>query len=73
MYEVDHPAYAKLGEIGREITTRVKPNAVVVFSAHWQGGRDTVLVNSGDGETGLIYEYVNVIPLTCSIDVFFFF
>lgn len=35
MEEVHHPAYSKLQEIGRQITTHVKPKAVVVFSAHW--------------------------------------
>lgn len=36
MYDVDHPVYSKLQKIGKEITTKVKPRAVVVFSAHWQ-------------------------------------
>lgn len=58
MYEPDHPAYRKLGEIGREITTKVKPKAVVVFSAHWQAGRDTIQVNTAE-KTDLIYEYVS--------------
>lgn len=61
MYQKDHPAYHKLGEIGREITTKVKPRAVVVFSAHWQGGRDTIQVNTAE-ITDLIYEYVHVWP-----------
>ncbi|KAJ5946099.1 hypothetical protein N7454_002938 [Penicillium verhagenii] len=56
MYEVDHPAYRKLGQIGREITTKVKPRAVVVFSAHWQGGKDTIYVNTAE-ETDLIYDF----------------
>ncbi|KAJ5263350.1 hypothetical protein N7478_010955 [Penicillium angulare] len=56
MYQVDHPAYRKLGEIGREITTKVKPRAVVVFSAHWQGGRDTIYVNTAE-MTDLIYDF----------------
>lgn len=55
MYDVDHPAYKKLGAIGREITTKVKPRAVVVFSAHWQGGKDTIYVNTAES-TDLIYE-----------------
>jgi hypothetical protein len=29
MENTQHPAYAKLGEVGREITTKVKPKAVV--------------------------------------------
>lgn len=57
MFNVEHPAHKKLGQIGREITTKVKPRAVVVFSAHWQGGRDTVYVNTAEN-TDLIYEYV---------------
>ncbi|KAJ5787603.1 Extradiol ring-cleavage dioxygenase class III enzyme subunit B [Penicillium paradoxum] len=56
MYEVDHPAYRKLSEIGREITTKVKPRAVVVFSAHWQAGRDTIQVNTAE-KTDLIYDF----------------
>ncbi|KAL3485102.1 Extradiol ring-cleavage dioxygenase, class III enzyme, subunit B [Aspergillus germanicus] len=56
MYDVDHPAYKELGKIGREITTKVKPRAVVVFSAHWQAGRDTVQVNTAE-MTELIYDF----------------
>ncbi|KAJ6014436.1 Extradiol ring-cleavage dioxygenase class III enzyme subunit B [Penicillium herquei] len=56
MYDEDHPAYRKLGQIGREITTKVKPRAVVVFSAHWQGGRDTIYVNTAE-TTDLIYDF----------------
>ncbi|KAJ5203768.1 uncharacterized protein N7498_004647 [Penicillium cinerascens] len=56
MYDVEHPAYRKLGDIGREITTMVKPRAVVVFSAHWQGGRDTIYVNTAE-MTDLIYDF----------------
>jgi aromatic ring-opening dioxygenase catalytic subunit (LigB family) len=57
MYDVKHPAYKELGKIGKEITTKVKPRAVVVFSAHWQAGADTVQVNTAEN-TELIYEYV---------------
>ncbi|KAL4927560.1 DODA-type extradiol aromatic ring-opening family dioxygenase [Aspergillus undulatus] len=56
MYDVEHPAYKELGRIGREITTQVKPRAVVVFSAHWQAGRDTVQVNTAE-ITELIYDF----------------
>ncbi|RHZ44201.1 DODA-type extradiol aromatic ring-opening family dioxygenase [Aspergillus thermomutatus] len=56
MYDQDHPAYRKLGEIGREITTKVKPRAVVVFSAHWQAGRDTIQVNTAE-MTDLVYDF----------------
>lgn len=65
MYQTDHPAYKKLGSIGKEITTKVKPDAVVVFSAHWQGGDDVVYVNTAE-MTDLIYEYVQsgFVPIT---------
>ncbi|PWY90440.1 aromatic ring-opening dioxygenase LigB subunit [Aspergillus sclerotioniger CBS 115572] len=56
MYDHEHPAYHKLGEIGKEITTKVKPRAVVVFSAHWQAGADTVQVNTAE-ITDLIYDF----------------
>jgi aromatic ring-opening dioxygenase catalytic subunit (LigB family) len=56
MYDVEHPAYKELGKIGKEITTKVKPRAVVVFSAHWQGGVDTVQVNTAE-MTELIYDF----------------
>ncbi|KAE8132616.1 Extradiol ring-cleavage dioxygenase, class III enzyme, subunit B [Aspergillus pseudotamarii] len=56
MYQTDHPAYKKLGQIGKEITTKVKPKAVVVFSAHWQAGRDMIQVNTAE-ITDLIYDF----------------
>jgi 4,5-DOPA dioxygenase extradiol len=56
MYDTDHPVYPQLQKIGREITQKVKPKAVVVFSAHWQGERDTIEVNMLEN-TDLIYEY----------------
>lgn len=55
--DTGHPAYAKLQEIGREITQKVKPKAVVVFSAHWQAAPNTIEVNEGE-ITQLIYEQV---------------
>lgn len=64
MYDTSHPAYLKLREIGHQITQQVKPRAVVVFSAHWQGeeggggpGGETILVNTAE-KRDLIYEYV---------------
>lgn len=52
----NHPAFHKLGETGREIITKVKPKAIVVFSAHWQHGQNRVAVNvSEKGE--LIYDF----------------
>ena len=55
MYASDHPAYKKLQEIGKEITTKVKPKAVVVFSAHWQAEKDKIQVNINEN-ADLIYE-----------------
>lgn len=57
MYEKDHPVYPVLQTIGKEITHKVKPSAVVVFSAHWQATPDHVRVNNAV-DTDLIYEYV---------------
>ena len=57
----DHPAFLKLGETGREITTKVKPKAVVVFSAHWQHGSNTVAVNVAE-KTDLIYDFYGFPP-----------
>ena len=52
----NHRAFKKLGDTGREITARVKPKAVVVFSAHWQHGPSTVAINVAEkGE--LIYDF----------------
>jgi 4,5-DOPA dioxygenase extradiol len=60
MYETNHPAYLKLQEIGKEVTEKVKPKAVVVFSAHWQAERDVIEVNTAE-ITDLIYEYVSLL------------
>lgn len=57
MYNTKHGVYPVLQRIGREITEKVKPKAVVVFSAHWEGSRNGVLVNNAE-HTDLIYEYV---------------
>ncbi|KAH9909144.1 putative aromatic ring-opening dioxygenase LigB subunit [Xylariomycetidae sp. FL2044] len=56
MENVRHPAYIQLQKVGREITTRVKPQAVVVFSAHWQDGPSRVSVNVAD-DAGIIYDF----------------
>ncbi|KAL7271666.1 hypothetical protein RUND412_005555 [Rhizina undulata] len=56
MFETEHPAYGKLQAMGREIKQKVKPKAVVVFSAHWQAGRNSVEVNTAEF-TDLIYDY----------------
>ena len=58
MYDFEHPAYKKLQETGKEITSRAQPKGIVVFSAHWQGGEDYVEVNTEE-VTDLIYEYVS--------------
>ncbi|KAI1806245.1 putative aromatic ring-opening dioxygenase LigB subunit [Daldinia bambusicola] len=56
-----HPAYAKLVEVGKEITTKVRPKAVVVFSAHWQSGPDTIQINVAE-KTDLIYDFYGFPP-----------
>ncbi|KAF2135218.1 uncharacterized protein K452DRAFT_239772 [Aplosporella prunicola CBS 121167] len=56
MEEPDHPAYKKLQDIGKEITSKVKPKAVVIFSAHWQSRNNGVLVNTAE-ITELIYDF----------------
>ena len=62
MEDTEHPAYAKLGAVGREITTKVKPKAVVVFSAHWQGdGPNKISVNVAE-QTDLIYDFYGFPP-----------
>lgn len=42
----DYPAYVKLPEIGRGITTHAKPKAVIVFSAYWQAGAEIIVINT---------------------------
>ncbi|KAG8622805.1 hypothetical protein KVT40_009316 [Elsinoe batatas] len=56
MYDTEHPAYKKLQEIGKEITEKVRPKAIVVFSAHWQAEPNTVEVNTAEMNP-LIYDY----------------
>ncbi|KAI2780429.1 putative aromatic ring-opening dioxygenase LigB subunit [Daldinia loculata] len=56
-----HPAYAKLVEVGQEITTKVKPKAVVVFSAHWQAGPNKIQINVAK-KTDLIYDFYGFPP-----------
>ncbi len=67
-YDTGHPAYPILQRIGREITEKVKPKAVVVFSGHWEAERDRIEVNSAE-HTDLIYECVAIIKF---FFVFFF-
>ncbi|KAG0127420.1 Extradiol ring-cleavage dioxygenase, class III enzyme, subunit B [Tuber indicum] len=59
MYEVEHPAFHQFQKIGKEITTKVKPKAVVVFSAHWQAAAaagSRVEVNTAEF-TDLVYDF----------------
>lgn len=67
MYEKGHPVYPVLQKMGREITKKVKPKAVVVFSAHWQAKPDLIQFNNAV-DTDLIYECVVPTrghPITC--------
>ncbi|KAI0505887.1 putative aromatic ring-opening dioxygenase LigB subunit [Xylaria bambusicola] len=61
MENQNHPAYLKLGETGLEITTKVKPKAVVVFSAHWQDGPSRVSINAAENAK-LIYDFYGFPP-----------
>ena len=56
MENTKHPAYAKMAAIGREITMKIKPKAVVVFSAHWQDGPNKISVNVAE-QTDIIYDF----------------
>ncbi|KAK3393042.1 putative ferrous iron binding protein [Podospora didyma] len=57
-YETQHPAYAVLQNIGKEITQKVKPTAAVVFSAHWQAEPNEIHLNNAES-TDLIYDFYN--------------
>ena len=61
MENTSHPAYAKLAAVGREITTKVKPKAVVVFSAHWQGEPNKVQINVAEN-ADIIYDFYGFPP-----------
>ena len=56
MEDTGHPAYTKLAAVGREITTKVRPKAVIVFSAHWQDGPNKIKINAAE-QTDLIYDF----------------
>ncbi|KAF3762278.1 Extradiol aromatic ring-opening dioxygenase [Cryphonectria parasitica EP155] len=58
MENKNHPAFKQLGIVGREITTKVRPRAVVVFSAHWQdgGASNRISINTAE-TTDLIYDF----------------
>ncbi|KAI9172360.1 Extradiol ring-cleavage dioxygenase [Paramyrothecium foliicola] len=55
-YNTSHPAFDVLQNIGQEITTKVKPKAAVVFSAHWMGDVDAIHINNAE-HTNLIYDF----------------
>ncbi len=61
MESPEHPAYSKLEKVGQEITTKVKPKAVVVFSAHWQDGANKIQINVAE-QTDLIYDFYGFPP-----------
>ncbi|GAW14938.1 hypothetical protein ANO14919_043440 [Xylariales sp. No.14919] len=54
--DTHHPAYAQLERVGREITTQVKPKAIVVFSAHWQDSASKISINTVE-YTDLLYDF----------------
>jgi 4,5-DOPA dioxygenase extradiol len=57
MHNVPHPAYARLALLSREIMTKVKPKAIIVFSAHWETDRPGLIqVNTAVHEP-LIYDF----------------
>lgn len=59
--DTEHPAYAELAAIGQEITTEVKPKAVVVFSAHWKGDPNKIKINAAE-QTDIIYDFSGFPP-----------
>ncbi|KAK1826690.1 Extradiol ring-cleavage dioxygenase, class III enzyme, subunit B [Podospora conica] len=63
-YNTEHPAYPVLQAIGKEITQKVKPTAVIVFSAHWQpenAAPNEIHVNNAE-KTDLIYDFYGFPP-----------
>lgn len=60
MGATEHPAYAKLAAVGHEITTLVKPKAIVVISGHWQddslNDKSRAKINVAE-EADLIYDF----------------
>lgn len=61
LFDTKHPVYPVLQQIGQEITQKVKPKAIVVFSAHWEAGPRDIQVNSA-AKTDLIFEFVFDVP-----------
>ncbi|KAK4102692.1 LigB-domain-containing protein [Parathielavia hyrcaniae] len=60
-YNKTHPVYPILQAIGKEITQKVKPKAVVVFSAHWQAEPNEIHLNDAE-DTDLIYDFYGFPP-----------
>ncbi|KFY69855.1 hypothetical protein V498_10409, partial [Pseudogymnoascus sp. VKM F-4517 (FW-2822)] len=56
MYDTSHPAYTRLTTLGREITSTIKPKAILVLSAHWEGTATTLSINTAPS-TPLIYDF----------------
>jgi 4,5-DOPA dioxygenase extradiol len=57
MFQKEHAVYPRLQAMGKEITDKVKPKAIVVFSAHWQAERaNTIEVNVSEQEP-LLYDF----------------
>jgi len=61
MYDTAHPVYPQLVKLGQEITQKVKPKGIVVFSAHWQGEPNVIEVNTAE-KTDLIYDFYGFPP-----------
>ncbi|KAI1815409.1 Extradiol ring-cleavage dioxygenase, class III enzyme, subunit B [Poronia punctata] len=61
MFDTKHPVYPVLQKLGQEITQKVKPKAIVVFSAHWEAGPRNIEVNNAV-KTDLIYDYYGFPP-----------
>ncbi|KAI3330605.1 Extradiol aromatic ring-opening dioxygenase [Ustulina deusta] len=61
MFDTEHPVYPVLQRIGQEITQKVKPKAIVVFSAHWEAGPNEIQVNTAL-MNDLIYDYYGFPP-----------
>ncbi|KAI0450310.1 Extradiol ring-cleavage dioxygenase, class III enzyme, subunit B [Xylaria acuta] len=61
MFDTKHPVYPVLQSIGQEITQKVKPKAIVVFSAHWEAGPSHIEVNAAV-TNDLIYDYYGFPP-----------
>ncbi|KAI0415180.1 Extradiol ring-cleavage dioxygenase, class III enzyme, subunit B [Xylaria grammica] len=61
MFDTEHPVYPVLQSIGQEITQKVKPKAIVVFSAHWEAGPQSIQVNTAL-MNDLIYDYYGFPP-----------